>query len=518
MEVSNNNYEADNRRVTDIITVAEVESWIAELCVTLKAGTGKGKSYFIKNFLYDVAKRDNAKILFLVHRNNCNTQFIKEIIDDHKDDVIDIMNYQKLEFMELHKIYVDLSEYKYIVCDEFHYFMSDAAFSKTTDISLDIILDQTSAIKIFMSATGDHMKKYLNDIKKLETIDYKLPIDYKFIKSLTFYQEEDTLETLLEEAIDTNQKAIFFIQSASRAYSLAKKYKEHCLFNCSKNNKDYYKHVDKDKINEMLAKERFEELILITTTCMDAGVNIIDLELHNIVCEIEDTGTLIQCIGRKRIQHPDDDLFLAVRIINNSTLGGKETQLKKKLKMAEFLKTHSVKEFIEEYPREYDTSNMVYDEIVREKNKGTKKVNDLMFYKCKVDLDEIKEIISYGKYGYCKYLKQLFGMESYNIMEEDSRADELIKYLNKIVGKRLLKDEQKELAEKVDIKRNGKLMKSYDTLNAGFLEDNIDFLIKSFTDRVKKLEDGSKNPQYNKVYWLVYKLVDNISQEASSME
>ena len=52
------------------------------------------------------------------------------------------------------------------------------------------------------------------------------------------------------------------------------------MFNCSKNNSDYYKYVDKEKIKNMLTNEKFEDLILITTTCMDAGVNLIDLELN----------------------------------------------------------------------------------------------------------------------------------------------------------------------------------------------------------------------------------------------
>ena len=259
----------------------------------------------------------------------------------------------------------------------------------------------------------------------------------------------------------------------------------------------------------MLKSERFEELILITTTCMDAGVNLVDEEIKHIVCEVEDTGTLIQCIGRKRIQSDEDKIHLYIKIISNNSLGGKETQLKKKIHMANFLKEHTVKEFIAEFPRQYDYSNIVYDDVVAEDNKGTKRINGLMFFKCEEDLEEILTIKGYGKYGYCEYLKEIFGVENYRVIEEQNAIDELIKYLDRIVGKRLFKDEQKELAVKVDIKRNGKLMKSYDTLNSGFIEDGIDFLIKADTDWNRKLEDGSKNKQYGKIYWIVYKLIDN---------
>lgn len=498
----------NNIRVSEIVTIKEIESWNDTDTITIKAGTGSGKSYFIKNILYAIAKRDNKKILMLIHRTNCITQFQEEIKRDKKTDVIEIMTYQKLEFTHLQSEYIDLKDYQYIVCDEFHYFMGDASFSKTTDISLNIILQQLSATKIFMSATGDYMKRYLNDIKEIETIDYELPITYDFIEKLIFYNSDEYLETFIKKVIKNNKKAILFIQSAEKAYDLYKKYKKYCLFNCSKNNADYYKYIDKTKINNMLVNERFEELILITTTCLDAGVNIIDLNLKHILCDVEDTGTLIQCIGRKRIQNKNDKIYLFIKTICNKSLGGKVTQLNKKLKMAEFLKTHTVKEFIKKYEREYDKSNIVYDDTVKEDNKGTKKVNDLMYFKCKNDLFEIKHILE--GFGYCDYIKKLFNMKKYKIIEKINKENELIDYLNKLIGKRLLKKDQKELAIKVDIKKNRKLLKSYGSLNAYFLEDNINFMIKPFTDNIKKLKDGSKNPQFGKVYWIIYKIISEI--------
>ena len=152
-------------RVTDVVTIEQIESWTPGDCITIKAGTGRGKSYLIKNILYPIAKRDERKILMLVHRSNCYTQFKEELRRDNKLDTIQIMTYQKLEYKYLKtKKEIDLTDYQYICCDEFHYFMSDAAFSKTTDISLDIILDQEFATKIFMSATGNNMKDYINDL------------------------------------------------------------------------------------------------------------------------------------------------------------------------------------------------------------------------------------------------------------------------------------------------------------------------------------------------------------------
>jgi len=467
-------------RVSDVVTIKQIKLWNLGDCITIKAGTGVGKSWLIKNILYDIAKGENKKILMLIHRSNCTEQFIDEINRDNKSDVIDIKTYQKLEYKELKSYFNDLSEYKYIVCDEFHYFMSDASFSKTTDMSFDLILSQSSAIKIFMSATGDQMKRFINDNKGIETIDYELPIDFDFIEDLSFFHNDETFEMFMDEIIARNEKAIFFIQSAKKAYELYKKYKDYCLFNCSKHNSDYYKYVDKTKIKEMLKNERFEELILITTTCMDAGVNLVDKEIKHVICEVEDTGTLVQCIGRKRIQDDEDKIHLYIKIINNNALGGKTTQLKKKIHMANFLKEHTVKEFIANFPRQYDYSNMVYDDIVIENNRCTKKVNELMFFKCEEDLAEILTIIGYGKYGYCKYLKEIFGMDEYRVIEEDDKTDELIKYLDRIIGKRLLKEDQKELIDIVDLRDSrNRQQKSIGQLNEYFKANNLKYLIIS---------------------------------------
>jgi len=225
--------------------------------------------------------------------------------------------------------------------------------------------------------------------------------------------------------------------------------------------------------------------------------------IKHIICEVEDTGTLIQCIGRKRIQNENDNINLYIKIISNNFLGGKETQIKKRLLMANFLKKHTIKEFILEFPRQYDFSNIVYDVVVKENDKSTKKINGLMVFKCEEDLKEIELIKDFGKYGYCEYLKNIFCINFYRVIEEQNKIDQLEKYLESIVGKKLFKEEQKELAKLVNIKRDGKLLKSYGSLNAYFLEDNINFIIKTNTDWNRKLDDGTKNKQYGKTYWIV---------------
>lgn len=487
-------------RVSDVVTEEEIKSWNKGQAIYIEAGTGAGKSFMVKNYLYNVAKEKDKKILFFIHRTQCVNQFRQEVERDGKSDMITIMTYQKLEYMIMNKIEFDFSEYEYFVMDEMHYFLEDASFNKTTNISLDYILVEESKTRIFMSATGQVVHRYINKIKNKETKDYILPIEFNFIKELSFFHSDEFIEEAIESAIENKIKSIFFIQSATKAYKLHKKYKEHTLFNCGKSDK-HHKYVDTDKINNMLEQERFEELILISTTCMDAGVNIIDEELTHVLADVKNTSTLIQCIGRKRPQHQDDKIVLCVKAISNRMLGGMITQLTKRVQKANYLRANTVEEYVEEYGRDVDHSNIVYDEVTGDSDKCTKKINEMMFFKCKLDISEMKIMIEKGEFGYCEFLAEMLGFEKYNTIGADKMKNDLETYLNSIVGMKLLKDEQKELINMIQIKdKYGRLQKSINLLNAYLIENKFTYMIVS--KQTSKRIDG-KVKSYR--YWEVLK-------------
>lgn len=242
------------KRITDVISKEEARTWTAGSNVLISAPMGAGKSYFCKNTLYDLAKEVDGKILMLIHRSNCVEQFKYEIEADGKADVIDVITYQSLEYGKLHNTskQIDLSKYKYVVSDEFHYFFNDSSFNNKTAVSFQMIMNSDSSIHVFMSATGEHMarymRKYIKDNGLENAIEYEVPFDFSFIKKLTFFHKDTTMEEFIKEGIEKGHKGIFFIQSAEKAYKLYSKYKNYCVFNCSANNGKYYEHVDKDKI------------------------------------------------------------------------------------------------------------------------------------------------------------------------------------------------------------------------------------------------------------------------------
>lgn len=460
----------------------EYRDWGNGDIITIKAGTGKGKSYFIKTKLYIHAKENGKKILMLLHRKNCMDQFRHEIKEDNKSDVIDIISYQFIENKIKKREQFDFSKYDYLCLDEFHYFMSDSSYNKYTDMSLNEILKQNDKVRIFMSATGDYMKQYINRIRNLHTIDYDLEINFDFIKQLNFFNKEDTFERLVKDRIANNEKAIFFIQSAKLAYKLHKQFKEYSMFNCGKSNDhNLHKYVDQEKINFMIVNERFDDLILFTTSVMDAGVNINDDELNHIVVDMEDTGKLIQSIGRKRLKNKDDHINLYIKTMSDRKINGRLRSGKERIEKAEFLKRYGSKAYTEAYPRENDEYCIVYDvPIAGEDDKLTKNVNDLMFYKIRTDMSEYKKMKNYGKYGYCKYIAAILNLE-YTIIEEEESHSNLEKYLKDVSGKKLFKDDQQKL--KNVFKENGLQARTLGiyTLNGNLKDREMNYMIISKT-------------------------------------
>lgn len=515
------------RRITDVISKEDVRAWKPGNNVLISAPMGAGKSYFCKNTLYDLAKEVGGKILMLIHRSNCVEQFKYEIESDGKQDVIDVVTYQSLEYGRLHNTskQIDLSKYKYVVSDEFHYFFNDSSFNNKTAVSFQMIMNSEDSIHVFMSATGEHMarymKKYIKDNELEEAIEYEVPFDFSFINSLTFFHKDTTMEEFIKEGIEKGHKGIFFIQSAEKAYKLYARYKKYCVFNCSANNGKYYEYVDKEKIKNILINQRFEEQFLITTSCFDAGINIIDKDVKHIVIDIVDIGSLIQCMGRKRIQDEKDKIYVYIKVINNQKLAGLKRSMEQKVEMADYYmqNNYSVEKLIEQYPMQNDVNNILYDDLMYDENGNiipnsyTKAINEPMYFKKKEDIADYSIMLEkYGKFGYCKYLAATFGFidketgsYTYRMINEEYELED---YLEKMVTDNVvllqLRD-RSELIKKINAKQNGKLLRKAATLNQVLEEREVDYRIKEFPT-TRYIED-SKGNKKKKIYKSAWKIV-----------
>lgn len=330
-----------------------------------------------------------------------------------------------------------------------------------------------------MSATGDNMKKYLNKYKDVETIDYDIPLDFSFIKKIEFYRNRDTLFDYLNQAIENKKKAIFFINDTALAFSLHNRYKDDTLFNCSKSNK-YYSFVDEDKINKMLRNERFEETVLITTTVFEAGVNIHDDELGIILCDnIRDTDTIIQCIGRKRLKE-DEQITLILKAFSNQSLGGEESKITRKIEEANLFRELGATAYTDKFYRmdNKNASGIIYNESIGSDSVVELRLNELMFFKLVTQLQELVTMKEYNsRDNYCEYMKDTFGVKEAIVYEDCTTKETLESYLESLTGKKLYKEEQNELINKIDLRVDGKQQRSFKKLNGALEMIKLNYVI-----------------------------------------
>lgn len=107
----------------------EYEEWGAGDNVMILAGTGKGKSHFIKTVLNRHCRNTKKRVLLLTNRDILKEQVRKDL---GLNTIITVTNYQKIESMILDD--KSFNRYDYIVMDEAHYFFTDASFNIKTDI------------------------------------------------------------------------------------------------------------------------------------------------------------------------------------------------------------------------------------------------------------------------------------------------------------------------------------------------------------------------------------------------
>lgn len=493
--------QGTKKRVSDVISHKDIESWHNGDAVTISAGTGAGKSYFIKNILYAKAKSEHKKILMLVHRAKCSNQFEIEIEADDKSDIIDIKTYQSIEYSLINGYEISLDSYAYIVSDEFHYFIEDSGFNCYTDISFNAIIKCKYAVKIFMSATGETMLTMINKyVSKKNMHTYSISPEYSHLSSLAFFYQNNTIQALAYKLKAQGKKAIFFIQSAADAHNLYKEFMDCSIFLCgksSKNGKKYYKDVDEDKITQMLTNQKFEELFLITTSCFDAGANIIDTDLHTVVIDMKNVSSLIQCLGRKRSQGVYDKLDVYIKAISNHQIGGMRSKRIDGLKQADYLLQHNTREYVEKYSRskgfdKFHTS-LIYDEPMSKRNINTctKLVNDMIYEKYKLDISQYDEML---KIGYVNYIANIlhfgYGYKRSYFMYDEGDLNSYLDLLAINGTVMLTAEDKKSFIEKMNVKHDGHLLKSRNSLNAALLEKKYNYKIDEF--ETSRMIDGNK--------------------------
>lgn len=515
--------------VTEKINGEEV-NWKRGDIVLISSGTASGKSYFIRNKLEELADSEDTYILLLVNRSKLFKQSV-ELIGQSFLSRIKVELYQNVERdINSGKGY-DFSRFKYVVCDESHYFTTDSTFNDNSDDSLNAILSLENHVRIFMSATGSVLFSHITETyrRRLKKTDnkiwsYRIPRDFSNIASLSFYSDFASVERLIDKHLNKeDDKIIYFSKSVEKAYELHQKYRDNSMFVCSDSNKKYSKYIDYKKVESMVKNNRFDCKYLFTTIVLDNGFDLKDENIKLIICDISDIDTMLQCIGRKRFKNSKDKVHIILYNHTNRDLYNYKLSVDKKVKEADVFLDGGVPELIKLTGKFGKGSNQIIKDTVSAdgKFKSNKKVSRVRYLQSSATSNRLGEMLENNretnKYreidglkterdAYMMYITEMFKMKRIAILEKSQHHEDLSEYLETMVGKRIYKDGQLEVIERFDIRDYDKrLQKGINQFQAYLTDNKLKYSIASFKDNRKVLDDGSINPNRGKFYWSISK-------------
>lgn len=495
-------------KFNNVLTDKVIESWEGKN-VILNGATGSGKTYFIENGLHDYASRNFKNILFLCNRTALYRDVLLEIKETSLYNIEAIL-YQTLQ--EKIKDKESIGHYDYIVCDEFHYVLTDAMFNIYTDLTYNWIISQTDSTKIFMSGTGQtifNLLKHKNIVK--EENEYYIPYDYSYADLVFYDKKENTFDIINHVLTKTDDKVIYFANSTDMALKVYNQFKDDANFRVSESCKD----EEANKLNEPDCIQTynrnlitFDNRLLISTKCLDNGINIVDRQVKHIICDVFDLESAQQCLGRKRKIDKDDRVTFYIRDYDKKSLRNFKGSLNKELNPLHlFIKNRDKFDNDNKYGknREFHSNYIFNDGEIR-------KYNKLAYVKM---LSESNDIKIAQKVGYAMLFLTRLGdtinsvkyFDELNIKPYELK-DELTLYLEDLIGIRLYdKEKQDELINKINLTDSkGRQLKSIKSLK-GYLEETYNLSIISTRDKRKKLDNGKNNPNRDKTYWEIIQLV-----------
>jgi superfamily II DNA or RNA helicase len=491
----------------ELITPKIIDSWKQGKGIILNGGTGTGKTYFIIHNLAEKCLNEGKKILYLCNRTALFDKVLKEVKANFLQDNIDVRTYQWLEAMINNG--KDIKTYDYIVADECHYFMSDS-WNDFTDISYKFLISQLYSIVVFMSATANDV---FGQIQTIDLVDkeniYIIKKDYSYVKNIELMFQPNAKDTIIETTIEhllneTDDKIIFFCKSLKYGFELYQKFKENAYLYCSQNKKNdkYLPHATLDciKENEEDKTITFEKRLLITTSALDNGIDIIDRNVKHLITDIWDFDIMVQCLGRKRHIDNADWCNFYIRNYSNKQLGNIKGGLGTILNPAKVFKD-DINKFKDTYLK---NDRQFHNTLLYNDPKSTElKLNLVKFNKMKIDYKTLDKWI---EKNYKYYLVCLFDVYENKIQVVDSKMSHelskeeiLIKYIDSIVGIRLFEPERKELIEYINL-RDGRnrLQKTPKLFNAYFEANKYPFMIISKQVRIENKKIS---------VWIVEKLI-----------
>ena len=484
-------------RVGDAITEEIISQWNPGEIKIINAAMGKGKTYFVENILCGYAKQHSQKCLMLTPR-----RVLKEQVRNRSNGKVTVLTYQTIEYrmqeairsnIKAVKDIVDwLNQFRYIICDEFHYWLSDASFNLLLQYSFDLVINRAQvATKVMLSATCQDIESYF-DVNGIQYTAYRFDTSYHIAQSITFFKRPDNIYEYIRNGIKSGVKTIVFREHAKDANSLY----EWCVgegysAQLVTASRQYRYNTDKAKEKYLVNSERFEDSVLITTRKLECGINIKDKSVKQIIIDVFDIVAAIQCIGRKRAVSDTDKVNLFICVPQGQQIGGNIVHLRDVLQRISDFKANPFS-YINQHNREmnWTADGIIYPvsriEVIGydgELQYHDYQINSLKLFQYEKIGERIQEI---QQKNYPKVFLQYLHTDVPASIEDDNKRIE--EYLYSLCGEKDFyiidgRKKREEFIKELNIRKNRKLVKGKSSINSYFENEGIFFRLDVYDAR-----------------------------------
>lgn len=305
---------------------SEVPFWQPKNPVMINTPPGSGKTTFVYDVLLNEALNRGKSLLLVSNRVALSSQqkfaIMERTHDPRKKLLTDegvrqtedfgpvrVITYHRLPALLHDKTAVPwITNLAFVVLDECHFFAADALFNPKADYYLQQVCQRFShAVRIYMTGTSWDILEPLADaeltyyrhprtfvpqfVPPREFIRYTRSPDFSSY-TLHFFRE---LSDLTPKILDnSHEKWLVFTDSKERGRTFGRALGSKCLYldADSKGTTDW---------NSIISSKRFEQQVLVTTSALDNGIDIIDPAVKNIAVVADNRTSLIQMMGRKRL-------------------------------------------------------------------------------------------------------------------------------------------------------------------------------------------------------------------------
>ncbi len=318
--------------------LSEVNRWAPWTPVLIHAGTGCGKSTFVLKVLVPLVQQHGGRLLLVSNRLALSAQYKRQLLEaldpnrlhlltpegiaaEREIGCVTLCNYQGLVgFMESLKE-TNVRPYSYVVFDEAHFFTSDSMFARDTGWLLDkIVQNFSAAVRIYMTATPWAVQNCIAEAESrcpppmLERLQrtfngmilqpresfllyrFKEPERNYCITCLPSKVRDQLDHSCVQDLLkkSNEEKWLIFVESKVRGKTLVSKLSDAKFMDSEGKGSSIWR--------TLLTDGTFPCRILVTTSVLDCGVNIIDPLVRHVLLLTTDHTQFIQELGRVRLK------------------------------------------------------------------------------------------------------------------------------------------------------------------------------------------------------------------------